>query len=293
MPAAFAPNIPPIPRAPRSELLGKFVPTSIRRLPPVTKMLRPLQVAFYGFFSAGIMPLLQLRTRLNEYTSLEQQQLELAAELVACHVDADDAQVVTAAAKNATSSRALRAFGDATMLGAIVSIVIFMQQHGWTLDAVRRLYFYPPNFADPFATAWLGLLSASYLLAIARVNRHVVRLQQFALAFNAAAEGRCDPIPLPRLVWGARPLHVIVAIPLMMLWAVWALPMLLAWGAYHSFAFRSDAIFRADLSDRLTRLSGVPPVVSRAGVCTNPACGKPLSWEAKFCPRCGRAVQPS
>ena len=291
MQATFAPTVPPIERAPRPEMLGKFVPTSIRRLPPVTRMHRPLQVALHGFISAGIFPLLQLRTRLNDYITLEQQQLELAAELTACHVDADDAKEVTDAAKNATASKSLKLIGDLTMLGAIAAIIIFLQQHGWTIAAVKQFYFRPPNPADPFAMAWLTLVSASYLLAIARINRHIVRLQQFTLAFNAATEGRCDPIGLPRLVWGVRPLHMIVAVPLMLLWAIWALPMLLAWGAYQSFAYSSDANFRADLSDRLTRLSGVPPVVDRAGMCSNPACGQPLSWEAKFCPRCGRAVQ--
>jgi hypothetical protein len=69
----------------------------------------------------------------------------------------------------------------------------------------------------------------------------------------------------------------------------WAIPMMLAWGAYTQLLTSSDAPFRVELSSRLESLSGVTPVI-QAKVCANPACAQRLPEEAQFCTRCGHRV---
>ncbi len=253
-------------------------------------MKRPLQVGLFGFFSAGIIPLLQLRTRLHEYTTLERQQVELASELAACHVPAIAAQELDRAAKMVHPSLLLARLLDLTTLGAIVAVLVALQQGGWSREAIKQFLFYPPTSLGTAGQVWFGLITISYILVHVRINRHLAQLQQFALAFNAATEGRTAPIAPVESVSGVRVGHMLVAIVLMLLWAIWALPMMLAWGAYQTFVFKTDARFRTDLSDRLVTLSGVSPVVDKAGLCDNPSCAQPLPWGAAFCPRCGRRI---
>jgi hypothetical protein len=177
------------------------------------------------------------------------------------------------------------------MLGAIVAVIVAMQQGGWTRDAVRGFVLQAPDLRNPAIATWLGLVSAGYLLCLASIHRHVARLQQFALAFNASVDPNVGHIPIPKLPWWrVKPAYLIVAVAMMLLWSIWALPMMLAWGAWHGFVYRADAAFRNDLADRLTQLSGVAPVVDRASQCRNPACGASLSDDARFCPRCGSKV---
>lgn len=271
-------------------MLGRFVPTSLRRIPPVARVKRPLQVGLLGLFSAGIIPLLQLRTRLHEYTSLQRQQLELASELVACHVPVTAAHELDRATKMLHPSALLARLLDLTTLAAIVAVLVALQQGGWSRDAIKQFLFYPPTAISTAAQVWFGLITLSYILVHVRINRHLVQLQHFALAFNAATEGRTAPIAPVESVSGIRVGHMLVAIVLMLLWAIWALPMMLAWGAYHTFVYQTDARFRTELADRLVTLSGVTPVVDKAGLCDNPACAQPLPWGAAFCPRCGRSV---
>jgi hypothetical protein len=175
-------------------------------------------------------------------------------------------------------------------MATIVAFIWAMTDLGWTFDAYRHLMLSAPAYLPESGIAWFGLVTISYVLMHMRINRHVSRLNDFALAFNASTEGRFPPIYAPQFTWGFRIGHLIVAGVLMLLWAVWALPMLVAWGAYQTFVQKVDVRFRADLSNRLQQLSGVVPVVKRAGICNNPGCDQPLPPEAHFCPRCGQRV---
>ncbi len=287
MGASFSPPLPPVASPARAELLGKFVPTSISRMPPVARMLRPLQVGFFGFFTAGILPLLQLRSRLGEYISLERQQLDLAAELAGCHLDSIAADEIARAASKIVTPKWIAYLSDLSMIGAIIAVIASLQINQWTAAAFKQFLFIRAGQLDQAALSWLVLISISYLFLYFRINRHVAQLQHFALAFNAANENRFSPIAIPKQVWGIRFGHLLVAGIMLFYSAVWGVPMMLAWAAYQTFVYKVDAQFRADLSNRLQQLSGVDPVVDRAGLCRNPGCEQMLTWDARFCPRCG------
>lgn len=290
MASTFAPTLPARVEPGRAEMLGRFVPTAISRIPPVARIKRPIQVAFFGILSAGIIPLLQLRRRVTEYVSLEQQQLDLAAELGACHLEPTAAQELSRAAERAKPSGVVDALADVALVGTIVFSMLAMTDLGWSLDAYRHLMLTSPTDLPQSAAAWFVAVCLSYVLLHLRINRHASRLHDFALAFNASTEGRLSPIYAPQFTWGVRVGHLIVAGVLMFFLALWALPMLLAWGAFQTFVQKVDVRFRSDLSNRLQQLSGVTPVVKRAGICNNPGCDQPLPPEARFCPRCGQRV---
>jgi hypothetical protein len=285
------PALPPVPRPPRAELLGKLVPSSVRRLPAIARPLGPFRLAWTSILTLGVLPLIQLRERQHRTIVLQQQQIELASELLAAHVPADDAKIVQEAAVATRPSKALAGLSGVVMLAAIACAFVAIQQQSWSIDAFKQLLFHPPSPNRPFALAWLAMLTAGYGLCWVQLNNHIGKLQQFTLAFNAVAGERASPMAPPPLVFGVRPLHILVAAVMMLFWMLWALPMMLAWAAFRSFVLRSDRTFRTQLADRLTTISGEKPVVGDVDCCRNPHCRAPAPVEARYCPRCGKSVR--
>lgn len=275
---------------PRPDLLGRFVPTAIARVPPSARLERPIKLAFMGLLSAGFLPYLQLRNRLRNVISLERQQLDLASELLAAHLPEQEIPPLTESVARVHASKPIGWLADLCFTGALGSAVVWLAQHGWTSAALRTWYFTPPQSDDRLGVAALVLLVLAYVLQHVQTNRHVSTLQQYALAYNAVLDGRAAKVSSPALVWGIRPLYLIVGAVMMYFGLLWSLPMMLSWAAFRSFITRSDRLFRADLSTSLQAVSGVAPVVESAELCHNPQCRQPLPEDARFCPRCGRVV---
>lgn len=287
----FSPPIPTRAPADRALLLGRFVPAAVNRVPPVARVKGPLYVLFWGVLTAGILPLFQLRRRLNETFTLQAQQLELAGELVSCHLNPDDVSEITRAVEALGKDTALQTLTDILILGSMMALIGAFNLSGWSIDSYTHLLFQSPADQNIAGMWWFGLVCMSYLLLHARINRHISRLQDFALAFNATTEGRVPAIRLPRSTWGFRVWPVFLSgFMILVVGGLWIIPMLLAWSAFQTFIREIDTRFRSDLSDRLEQISGVAPVIRRAGVCQNPGCDQPLLPEARFCPRCGRPV---
>jgi hypothetical protein len=287
----FAPAVLPVVAPPRGELLGRLVPTAVRRMPPVARPAGPLRLVWTSVLTLGVLPLIQLRDRLRRTILLQQQQLELAAELLTRSTPPDDAKFVEEAARAAHPSKALSGLSGVAMLGAIGCLLGALQAWGWTWASIKSLLLEPPTATSPFALGWLACLTAGYGLCWISLNHHVGRLQQFALAFNAVAGEKATPVQPPAFVYGVRPLYLLVAAAMMWLWMLWALPMMLAWAAHRTFVHRGDHVFRAQLADALTALSGERPVVADVDRCRNPLCGAPVGSTARYCPRCGKSAR--
>lgn len=287
----FSPPIPTREPPDRRFLLGRFVPAAVKRVPPVARVKGPMYVLFWGILTAGIVPLFQLRRRLNETFSLQAQQLELAAELVSCYSDPQETSEITRVSQALGKDTGFQTLTDILILGSLVALIGALNQSGWTMDSYTHLLFQSPADQLIWGLWWFGLVCVSYLLLHARINRHIARLQDFALAFNAITHERVPQVYLPRPTWGLRIWSgVLSGFVILMVGGLWILPMILAWGAFQTFVQEMDTRFRSDLSERLERLSGITPVIRRAGVCQNPGCEQSLLPEARFCPRCGRPV---
>lgn len=287
----FSPPIPSHESPDRRLLLGRFVPAAVNRVPPVARVKGTLHVLFFGVLTAGIFPLFQLRKRLNETFLLQAQQLELAAELVVCHSDPQEALEMTRASGAVGKDTGFQTLTDILILGSLVALIGALNQSGWTIRSYTHLLFQSPSDQPVWGLWWFGLVCMSYLMLHARINRHISRLQDFALAFNTITHERVPPVYLPRPTWGLRVMTVILSGSMIVLvGGLWVIPMFLAWGAFQTFVLDIDTRFRSDLSDRLQQLSGIIPVVRRPGVCQNPGCDQPLLPETRFCPRCGRPV---
>lgn len=280
--STFDPIVPPIATAARPEMLGRFVPTAMRRYSPVAKVQRPVRILLLGLLSAGMVPLLQLRERWTRTTNLQAQQFDLSAELLACHIESPE---VTAAAKAIRPSKFLTFLSGVAVLTAIVAAIAALTYYGWSLAGINKLYLQRPT--DAFAWTWLISLSAGYLIVMWQINQHVAQQQDFALAYNATVEGKAPTIAAPPFVWGLLPVHLLIAGLMMYLWMLWGLPMMLAWAAFASFSQRSDPHFRIQIARSLEIVSGVEPVVGNADTCANLDCRGPMPETAMFCPRCG------
>jgi hypothetical protein len=271
-------------------MLGRFVPAAVRRQPPMARNLTPFRVALLGILTAGVVPLLQLRSRIAAIATLQQQQLELASELAGCHLDPTDAAELQRAAKRVNFPKGFVILSGLLAIAALVAAIAYMGDHGWYVHNYKRLILEPPSGRSPVQIVWMGTLTAGYLLLYSQLLRHAAGLQQFALALTATTDGRLQPIPSPPPPLGLKPVHIGVALVMMYFGMLWALPMLLAWGAYTQFLGRADGPFRDALSDRLEALSGVAPVIVPALRCPNPKCLASLPDEAQYCPRCGQSV---
>lgn len=275
-----------------AELLGRFVPSALRRTPPTAKVWRLSRVAVLGFLTAGFWPCRALQVRLRQTLTLNAQQCGLAVQLLQKHWPADDVALVDEAAAGMNVSHAWLNASAVLMLAALALLVYWVADHHYDLAAVQQWWLRAPLPRDGVAWASAGCLSAAYLLLIVQINRQLVAMQQFALAFNAAAADKAGPIEPPPLVWGLKPAHLVVGVAGAVIGLVWALPMMLAWAAFAAFVRDAAYGFRVRLADRLASVGGVDPVVSLADLCPNPDCRHSLPFDAVFCPRCGTPLGP-
>jgi len=219
---------------------------------------------------------------------LQSQQIDLATELLAAH-EVQDIGVVKAAAANVTEQRGLERLMHLCVSSAMICAAASLFTNGWTREAFAQLLLRPPLMNDIGAIACLAFVTAACLLSLLMMNRHTVALQQYALAFNAQQPETKSPIAPPGLVFGLKPLHVIVAFVMAWFGVLWGVPAMLAWGAFGQMAYGTTQQFRVALADRLQEISGIEPVAREGNTCTAPGCGAAIPMSAAFCSRCGRA----
>ena len=285
--SAFSPDIPVIPRPSQEQLLARFVPAALRRSPPTAKVWPLWRQVVTGVVTAGLWPFWPLRQRIARTLELQGRQCELAADYLRSRIGADDARLLTDAARSVNARRGTsRVEAVLWWVGVVAFGVWAARQPSW-VRAVWPLWHERVR-SDVVGMAGQLALSAAYLLVIVRIDRQLLAMQRFALAFNAIFEDRVPAIEPPSLVWGVSPSAVVAGGVGAWLGPVWLLPMMMVWSAHSAAARGAAYAFRVRLADRLVRLSGTEPVVPTADVCGNPDCRHGLPHGAKFCPRCGR-----
>ena len=266
------------------------MPTALRRVPSVAKAWSVPKLVVFGTLTAGFYPCHSLHTRVRETLALHAQQIELAAGWFAGRLPTDDAAELTAWAAKVRAGAVLSLLGTVLLLTSLACAAMQLS----AVDAIGHVpwaWLFVPR--SPLSLTAVGLLSLAYLLTIVRMNRQVVAMQQFVLAFNAVSEGQSSEISLPPMVWGGRLAYVAGGVLMAAVGMVWALPMMLAWAALREFSERSARGVRTALAERMTAASGVEPVVAPAALCTNPDCRLVSPPEAAYCPRCGRSTRPA
>ncbi|MDB5326077.1 MAG: hypothetical protein JWM57_1646 [Phycisphaerales bacterium] len=288
--SAFTPDIPPVPRPDQAELLGRFVPTALRRVPPVAKIWPIPRLVLMAVVTAGFYPCRALQVRLRQTLMMHAQQCELASQLLDKHLPADDALAVRDAAGEVRVGFGWLNVSAVMMLAALAMLAAWLWRADYSTDAVRHWWLGPPDRGDTLAIVSISLLGGAFLVLIAQINQQILAMQKFVLAFNAVADNRMRALDLPSLVFGLKPIHLILGLVGAWLGLFWFLPMMLAWAAFTAFVRDSAYQFRVQLADRLGTVSGVAPVIPLRELCPNPDCRFARPTDAQFCPRCGTPI---
>ena len=288
--SAFTPDIPPIPRPNPAELLGRFVPSALRRVPPVAKIWPMPRLVLMAVATAGFYPCRALQVRLRQTIMMHAQQCELASQLLDGHLPADDAAIAREASGDVRVGFGWLNLSSVLMLASLAMLAVWLARANYSIDAVRHWWLGPPDRGDTLAIAAISLLSGAFLVLIAQINQQLLAMQKFALAFNAVANNHMRPLDLPPLTFGLRPVHLILGAAGAWFGLFWFLPLMLAWAAFTSFVRDAAYRFRVQLADRLGMVSGVDPVIPLRDLCPNPDCRFSRPTDAQFCPRCGTPI---
>jgi hypothetical protein len=151
------------------------------------------------------------------------------------------------------------------------------------------------SLSDPLALLqsvfgiWSAVLILGYLIHLLHVQAHFSAVRRFLVRFNAvlALSGvRTVPLPrrsvMPGIIWLAGGLVMTV------FGAWWAVPMVLAGSYQRRDAYRMHRDLGKILADRVEVLSQVKATPDVR--CLTPRCHALLRPDARFCPRCGSAV---
>lgn len=294
--SAFSPEVPPIPQSSQADLLGRFVPTGFRRMPPVAKIWRLPRLVLLAVATAGFYPLRALQVRLRQTQMFHAQQCDLASQLFDQHLPADEAAIIRDAAKGVRVHFGVLNISAVLMLAALAMLVVWLGQRGFSQDAFAQWWLHGPPVGDWIALASGALLVSACMLLFVQINMQIVAMQKLALAINAidsddtAARNDVRPIDLPPLVYGLKIPHLVLGFVGGCFGLYWAFPLMLAWAAFTSFVRDSAFRFRVQLAERLGGMSGVDPVIPLSELCPNPDCRLSLPLDAEFCPRCGAAI---
>lgn len=267
----------------------------------------------------GVLPMLLWPFRWAIYVSIERDQYMALAEWVRLHTRHP------ASARLVARADALRPNPLLSLLtggGALGFIVLFMASLGgaYDLSLLASTYQFVRFEAGDVSfeqamrhrvfLGWTALLAVAGFAHWLQVQLHARRVRRFLDVFNQIAlDEALAPVYLPQLGVGVRPLWSLAAVGLILINALWGLPLMLAGAVQRRYTCRAGPTARAALAGRTRDLLAygnrryapmpmppalpVPPVVPARIRCATPGCRLPLPAAARFCPRCGtRAVAP-
>jgi hypothetical protein len=250
-----------------------------------------------GLVTFGFLPLLLSRRRWL-------QQMEIERHLVS---DALDVLPLSASEINdlrRDSARLNQQWFAAVLIGlSLVAVIWFfllwLGQENFSIPVLlastykfhpRMLGNYYPWKRDLYI-AWTLGLSLAYLAQWAAVQWHVTRMQHLAKKLNPLLQTRGRaPIPMPQIGVGVSVRSIIGAAVMVLLGALWGIPMMLMAAAQRQYARRTAPQWRAAFSQPLPLIPLAGSPMTRAPICPNPRCQKSLPPSAAFCPRCGQKI---
>jgi hypothetical protein len=136
---------------------------------------------------------------------------------------------------------------------------------------------------------WSALLIGGYLLHFLHVQAHFSAVRRFLVRFNAVlAMSGVPTVPLPRRSIVPSILWIAAGLVLTTFSAWWALPMALAGSYQRRDAYQMHRNLSKVLADRVDALMEAKAAPDNR--CQTPRCHALLRPNARFCPRCGSAV---
>ncbi|HEV2292638.1 MAG TPA: hypothetical protein VGR35_02210 [Tepidisphaeraceae bacterium] len=254
-----------------------------------------------GAVTFGVLPLLRWTQHFHRYVRLERQQLWHLAEWLRLQTAHPDAATLPDEAERIRWRGALAA----TAWLWLAAVIIFFVTQLWNLPAPARTLASSTfgarwraatdAFRSDLFVAWTVGLLLAYALHWLHLQLHAGDVRRFAQKVNRVAEWEgVAPLSLPRAGSGAQPLWLLGALAMVMIGALWGVPLMLAGAVQRSYISRTSALLRAEAADRvrtmllLRRPAQRVPQFARAAIrCRGERCRAPIPLLANFCARCG------
>jgi hypothetical protein len=247
--------------------------------------------------TGGILPTVMIPKWLKGIIAQHQQQLWHLAEWF--RLQGNDPQIV----ELQTSTRQIRYNISLALLAvlfpliALVTAIIALESNAMDSRSLYDLAFALPQ--SPEAIVFTLSILAGAVCNWVHLAWHQRNMNRWITDFNNIAPRiAVEPVPVPRLVVGVRPLWLLAGIALSASGAIWPIPLMLAGAAHRRYTLVASVKLRAMLGRRLRtilnnrqpplRMPRPMPTVIRA--CIRPSCRASLPVDAAFCPRCGTKV---
>lgn len=289
------------------DLLAGAALRALTREHPIPRGWGAAKTTLLGALTFGVLPLYAWPKTFRTVATIERQQLWHLAEWLRLRSGHRDAEGLTPLAEQ-VGFRPMMWAGS--MLCLAVTVAVFAYQAarfgGFDLMDLRASTYnlgrltpphLTPEVAKQLFTTWTVGLCCAYALHWFHLQLHNANVRRFVEAFNVISEReQIDPVVVPAMGLGVRPLWTVGAVALVSVGAVWAIPMALS-GAIQARWPRQSRAVRGGLSDALRQMlisrrpaMRVSRPVKLGEFCFNDLCRSRVPPQARFCPRCGQVV---
>jgi hypothetical protein len=277
----------------------------LRRLqtPIPTRTWGPIFSGVVAWISVGLLPLWFWPRRWNALAETERLDMLALATWWRRRAAPEDAQHLDTAARR-LGPQPILMIVPLLILAFIGVLMMALFMDGWSIGQVRELtYGYHPYFLRPFwrplspaavhlHSIWMIGLIVAYGCQWIAVRSRVFAMQALVASINRVADGSgARAVSPPVACSGLRPLWVGVAIVFCMMHAWWGIPLVLAGAMQRRYMTVTSPRVHRGLADQLRGIiSPSAEESSAARFCRGERCRAWLPADAKFCPRCGLAV---
>lgn len=251
------------------------------------------QTLVSALLTIGFIPVLNMTRWLRGVIAQQEQQLWHLAEWLRLQLGDDDALELQRTADDIRFNVPLGLASVAFLCVAGGAVVQHFAVRPFEVKELFLFAFRAPRTAP--AIVFAASISAAAACNWVHLAWHQQNVEKYLRHFNQfALDHEMDPVELPPLELGLRPIWICGAVLMACTGAIWGVPVMLAAAAHRRYTIGISVLTRAMLAERLRKIllarkpaTRVPQPIVAARVCVRPNCRSPLSSNAVFCPRCG------
>ena len=258
----FGPTIhvidPPGPPDPLGEAVLHSLVGRLRR----PRTWGPFKTLLLAAATFGLWPLLAWGRRFRDFAVTEHTQLWHVAEWVRLRTGHAQGDALQEMAERVRFNPAIRLLSLGLGVGVAMALLIAMDWRGGMGSLMSATYGYvwrvsgsSSGRARLLFTLWALGLSLAYALHWIAVQQYVIRVRRFIELLNTIARSQnVDPVWMPPVETGVRPMWLLAGVILLTLGAFWAVPLMLAGALQRRYINRSSQRMRIVLAHRIRAL---------------------------------------
>ena len=265
---------------------------------------------FLAVISLGLVPAILWPMRFKRVAEKEQEIFRLLARWARTRGNEREANRLKDSADSIRVTPALFAVALvlvlATAMMLLTALLLVPIPHtDWPLTAVTNMTYrvFATASDDPRSydaqkwvfMMWSSFITVVYFAHLLQVHLYARQVRQFLDRFNALVihEGFA-PVYLKPIGWGASPVWLGAALAMLLIGAVWGVPMAIAGATDRRYRRHASCLMKVELVARIKNMALSNPERERVGNsnggtyrCPTPGCHHESPKKAKFCPHCG------